>query len=129
MLKFLSIAALLALGVLRAQAQDILTESEWMNAKPSASLTISPIKGADQYFIEATISDEKSGKPMASPKMMVLAGKPATISIENDDGYRLSLKVSVDAVTSTALAIMELHQPSGERSHSSTITVPVKPKN
>jgi hypothetical protein len=129
MAKFLSIVLFLALGLHSAHAQDTLTESEWTSAKPSAIVTVSPIKGSDQYFIEATISDEKSGKVMASPKMMVFAGKHATVSIENDDGFRVTLKVVVDAASQSALTTTELHQPTGERSHSSTMTIAVKPKN
>jgi len=46
---------------------------------------------ANAYRVEATLMH--GGEPFAAPSAVVAAGTPATVAVEGEEGYRLSLDV------------------------------------
>ncbi|TBR40416.1 MULTISPECIES: hypothetical protein [Dyella] len=94
------VAVLLALSsVASAKPAGDISATDWNNARPKVELRVSRGTTSDTYAVEATISDLRSGKVLAHPKVITRAGVPAKIQAGAKGAAGL---ISVEATVTVA---------------------------
>lgn len=82
-----------------ADASRVETTGDWRNARPKVEIQVRRASDADMFVILATISDLKTGKTLAQPKLKTRAGVPARIEVgaKGEPGL-----ISVDATVTVS---------------------------
>lgn len=83
--KFLFVAGLVCVSTLaNAGGVGATTSDDWRHARPKIELQVQRTLAADTYAVKATISDLKSGKVLAEPKLIIHAsGRTCAESVES----------------------------------------------
>lgn len=100
----LVVASLLV--AMAASAQD--AQSDWRNVRPSVVLELEPGTDSGAYDVYATISDLRSGRVLAQPRLQVQAGSTGAIEAGARDAVSLRLEVGIDATATRATWSFEL---------------------
>lgn len=100
--KFLFVASLLSVSALaNAGSAGSTSADAWRLARPRIEVQIKRMPTPDTYVVKATISDLKSGKVLAEPKLITHANTPARIEV-GEKGVPGSIAVDIDVMVASS---------------------------
>lgn len=126
-MKNLAIGFAVAAAFVGAAFGQSATEADWAAAKLATTLTVERAEHPGQYQIDATISDLVTSKVLSKPKLITVAGKPATIEVGSAGTQTLKMVVTVSPDGKTASYTSEFRRLGKvETTQSTTLAVGVR---
>jgi hypothetical protein len=108
----LAVGAIFFASAAVSDAHGVATVGDWHNARPKIEVQVRRANAADRFVILATISDLKTGKTLAQPKLETRAAIPARIEVgaKGEPGLiSVDATVTVSPSGTTASYTSEVH--------------------